>query len=327
MRSFVAKTSVCEEALMVRRLCVALALCLALLPNGTPVAAQPAPTTIRLGVITIESAAEAFYALDMGFFKKQGLDVDLQIMQNGAAIAAAVAGGSLDVGFADTISIANAHARGLPFVYLAPALLNSYAAPSLAILVNGSGPIRDAKDLNGKTIAVNGINNITMVPVEAWIDKSGGDSKTVKWIELPIPAQNDAVSTGKVDGATLGEPFVTFGGDKGLRAIYMDKNAIAPRYMLAGFMTTKDWAQKNPAVAAKFIAAIKETAQWANTNHAASAAILSKYTKIPQPVVERMKRGEYGDVLLASEVQPVIDAAARYGVLPKAFPAPEFFYR
>lgn len=312
---------------MVRRLCVALALCLALLPSGAPLGAQPAPTTIRLGVITVEAAAEAFYAVDMGFFKKQGLDVDLQIMQNGAAIAAAVAGGSLDVGFADTISIANAHARGLPFIYLAPALLNSYTAPSLAILVNATGPIHEAKDLNGKTIAVNGINNITMVPVEAWIDKSGGDSKTVKWIELPIPAQNDAVSTGKVDGATLGEPFVTFGGDKGLRAIYMDKNAIAPRYMLAGFMTTKDWAQKNPAVAAKFIAAIKETAQWANTNRSASAAILSKYTKIPLPVVERMKRGEFADVLLASDVQPVIDAAARYGVLPKAFPAPEFFYR
>jgi NitT/TauT family transport system substrate-binding protein len=312
---------------MVRRLCLALALCLAFVPFGAAAQTAPAPATIRLGVITVEAAAEAFYALDMGFFKKQGLDVDLQIMQNGAAIAAAVAGGSLDAGFADTISIANAHARGLPFIYLAPALLNSYTAPSLAVLVNSSGPIHEAKDLNGKTIAVNGINNITMVPVEAWIDKSGGDSKTVKWIELPIPAQNDAVSTGKVDGATLGEPFVTFGGDKGLRAIYMDKNAIAPRYMLAGFMTTKDWAAKNPALAAKFIAAIKETAQWANTNRSASAAILSKYTKIPQPVVERMKRGEFGETLLASEVQPVIDAAAKYGVLPKAFPAPEFFYR
>jgi len=277
--------------------------------------------------VPVEAGAEAFYAVDMGFFKKQGLDVELQIMQNGASIASAVAGGSLDIGFADTISIASAHARGLPFIYLAPALLNSYATPTLAMLVNGSGPIREAKDFNGKTIAVNGINNITMVPFEAWIDKSGGDSKTVKWVEVPVPAQNDAVASGKVDGASLGEPFITFGTDKGLRAIYVDKNGIAPRYVLAGFMTTKEWAAKNPALAAKFIAAIKETAQWANTNRSASAAILSKYTKIPQPVVERMKRGEYAETLLASDYQPVIDAAAKYGVLPKAFPAPELFYR
>jgi NitT/TauT family transport system substrate-binding protein len=206
-------------------------------------------------------------------------------------------------------------------------MLNSYATPAIAVLVNGTGPIHDAKDLNGKTIAVNGLNNITMVPFEAWIDKNGGDSKTVKWIELPIFQENDAVSTGKVDGAVTGEPFITFGADKGLRALYMEKNGIAPRFILSGFMTTKDWAAKNPALAAKFITAIKETAQWANTNRAATVPILSKYTKLPEAVVARMKRGEFAETLLVSDYQPVIDTAAKYGVLPKPFPAPEFFYR
>jgi NitT/TauT family transport system substrate-binding protein len=312
---------------MLRRLSVALALCLAFLPCAAPAQTAPAPQSIKLGVITVEAAAEAFYAVDMGFFKKQGLDVELQIMQNGAAIASAVAGGALDIGFADTISIANAHARGLPFVYLAPAMLNTYTSPALALLVNGAGPIREAKDLNGKTVAVNGLNNITMVPYEAWIDKNGGDSKTVKWIELPIPAENEAVSTGKVDGAVIGEPFITFGVDKGLRPLFMDKNGIAPRFVLSGFMTTREWAAKNPALATKFIAAIKETAQWANANHAASAPILAKYTKLPEAVVARIKRGEFAETLSVADYQPVIDTAAKYGVLPKPFPATEFFYR
>lgn len=311
---------------MIRRLCIALAAVLTLMPFGAG-AQTPPLTSLKIGVIPIESAAEAFYAVDMGFFKKQGLDVELSMMQNGSAIAAAVAGGSLDAGFSDTISIVSAHSRGLPFIFLAPALLNGYAAPTLAMMVSGNGPIREAKDLNGKTIGVNGINNITMIPFEAWIDRSGGDSKTIKWVEIPIPSALDAVTAGKIDGATLGEPFITFGTDKGMRAIYVDKNAIASRYMLAGFMSTKAWAAKNPVVAAKFIAAIKESAQWANINRAASAAILSKYTKVPLPVVERMKRGEYGENLLASDVQPVIDAAAKYGVIPKSYPAPELFYR
>jgi NitT/TauT family transport system substrate-binding protein len=312
---------------MIRRLCAALVLCLLIVPAAARAQSTAPLATIKVGVIPVDSASEAFYAVDMGFFKKQGLDVELQIMQNGAAIAAAVAGGSLDIGFADLISIASAHARGLPFVYLAPTLLNTYAAPTLAVMVNGTGPIREAKDLNNKTITVNGINNITMVPIEAWIDKSGGDSKTIKWLELPIPAANDAVASGKVDAAILGEPFVTFGGDRGLRALVADKNAIASRYALAGFMTTKDWAAKNPQLAAKFIAAIKETAQWANTNRAASSPILAKYTKIPVAVVERMRRGDFAETLLASDFQPVIDAAAKYGVLPKSFPAAEFFYK
>jgi NitT/TauT family transport system substrate-binding protein len=312
---------------MMRRLCTALAFCLALVPFGASAQTTPALVTLKMGVIPIEAGAEPFFAEDMGFFKKQGLDVEMQTMQNGASIAAAVAGGTLDIGFADTISIASAHSRGLPFIFLAPGLLNSYVAPTLALMVAGNGPIHDAKDLNGKTIGVNGLNNITMIPFEAWIDRSGGDSKTIKWIEIPIPAADDAVVAGKLDATTIGEPFITFGIDKGLRAFYVEKNAIAPRYVLSGFMTTKDWAAKNPALAAKFIAAIKEAGQWANANPAASAIILAKYTKIPQPVVDRMKRGQFAETLLVSDYQPVIDAATKYGVLPKAFPAAEFFYR
>ena len=146
MHSFVAKSSLCED-----RSDDPSSLHRASVEPGAAfrsrAAAQTSPALIplKIGVIPIESAAEAFYAVDMGFFKKQGLDVELQMMQNGSAIAAAVAGGSLDIGFADTISIATAHARGLPFIYLAPTLLNSYAAPTLAMLVSGAGPIKEAE--------------------------------------------------------------------------------------------------------------------------------------------------------------------------------------
>jgi hypothetical protein len=35
---------------------------------------------------------------------------------------------------------------------------------------------------------------------------------------------------------------------------------------------------------------------------------------------------EYGTTLLPSHVQPVIDAAAKYDILPKTFPASEILY-
>ena len=55
--------------------------------------------------------------------------------------------------------------------------------------------------------------------------------------------------------------------------------------------------------------------------------ILAKYTKLPQAVVDRIKHGQFAETLLASDYQPVIDVAAKYGVLPKPFPAPEYFYK
>jgi len=35
-----------------------------------------------------------------------------------------------------------------------------------------NSPIRSGKDLNGKVVAVNGLNNISSVSVQAWVDKN-----------------------------------------------------------------------------------------------------------------------------------------------------------
>jgi NitT/TauT family transport system substrate-binding protein len=305
-----------------------LAAVFAALPFSATAQQPPALPVIHVGIIPVEAAAEAYFANDEGFFKKQGIDVDLQVMQNGGAIAAAVAGGSLDIGFADVISVANARAHDIPFVFLAPAIRNSYIKPAIGLVVNGAGPIHEAKDLNNKTIAVNGLNNITMVPFEVWIDKSGGDSKSIKWIEVPIPAADDAIASGRVDAGTLGEPFVTLGQDRGLRVLYVDKNGISPSYAMAGYIATKDWTAKNSVLAVKFANAIKEAGAWANAsaNRDASTESLSKFTKIPLPVVQRMKRSEFTLTLLPAEFQPVIDAAFKYGAIPKAYSAADLFF-
>jgi NitT/TauT family transport system substrate-binding protein len=294
---------------------------------AAPMAARgQSATTIKLGVIPAEPAAEAFYGIDMGFFKQQGLDIDLQVMNNGASVAAAVAGGALDVGFCDCVTIASAHARGVPFLYIAPGILNTDTAPTFGIIVSGTGPIRTAKDMNGKTFAVNAINNISHIPVLAWIDNNGGDSKSMKWIELPLPAIPDAIEAGRIDGGVEGEPFIQFAVSKGERAIFMDKGAIAPRFMLSGWFATKDWIAKNPAVTKSFITAIRQTAEWANKNQAASAPILSKYTKTPMAVIEQMHRGQFAEQLRPSDIQPIIDSAVKYGVIPNRYAAGELFY-
>jgi len=41
------------------------------------------------------------YAINQGFFAKQGITIELQMMANGAATSAALLGGSLDVGLTD----------------------------------------------------------------------------------------------------------------------------------------------------------------------------------------------------------------------------------
>ena len=158
------------------------ALALAFAVPGAAIA-QTLPT-VKVATTPIDVGAEVLYAKDMGFFQKHGLNVDVQFIDNGAAIASAVASGAIDIAQGNVVTLATAHDKGLPFVVVAPAALYSSTAPTSALIVAANGPVKSAKDLNGKTIGITGVKNITQIAAMAWLDQNGGDSSTVKFIEL-----------------------------------------------------------------------------------------------------------------------------------------------
>ena len=278
-----------------------------------------APVTIHVGAIPSEVAGELFYGIDMGFFKKAGLDVDIQFFNNGGAIAAAVASGALDLGLSDLMSVINAHAHGLPFVYAAPGLLSTIKPPTFGLLIPPNSPIHEAKDFDGKTVAVSGLRNIPQIAASAWIDANGGDSSTVSYVEIPFPAQPAALAAGRVDGISEVEPF--FGAAaKDNRVLYYGYSAISKHFLLNLYVTTPDWAKAHPDLVTRFASVIHETAVWANKNHDQSGPMLAKYTNIPADTIAAMVRGHYAEELTPAIMQPGIDASAKYNSFA-TFPA------
>jgi NitT/TauT family transport system substrate-binding protein len=313
---------------MIRRLSlqvVTLALAAAAIPSVHRTANAQALTVVKVGVLPAEVAGVAFYGLDMGFFKKAGLDVQLQFFNNGSAIAAAVAAGALDMGLADLMSVINAHVREVPFVYLAPGLQHSVQRPTYAIIVAANSPIRGPQDIKG-TFGVSGLNNIAAINVQGWVDRNGGNSKDIRFIEVPTGAVVEALEKGAIAAATANEPWLSAAIEAGDRVIFMDKNPIAPAYMLSGWVVTRDWLAKNPATATKLIASLRETAVWANRNHDQATPILAKYAKLSIEKMARFHRGAFIESFNLTLLQPVIDAAATYGAIPHAFPASEIVY-
>ena len=289
-----------------------------------PAGARAQEATIRIGALLIDNTAEVFFAQDQGFWKKAGLNVDITTFQSGSAAASALASGAVDISIADSVSMAAAHAHGIPLIYLAPATIYTPAQPAYALLVPINSPIKTAKDLTGKTMSVNGIKNIVQIPTEAWIDNNGGDAKSVKFVELPFPAMSAAILDGRVDVGSVSEPFITGGLDTGkLRMISVADKNVAKSFMFSGWCTTQEWAKKNPDLVTKFIAVMSETAKWSNANKALSSQILVKVSKMPAEIASKMIRSYYGEKLDPALLQPVIDAAAKYGVIAKTFPATE----
>jgi NitT/TauT family transport system substrate-binding protein len=85
-------------------------------------------------------------------------------------------------------------------------------AAAVALLAAGgaaASPIKTAKDLNGKVIGVNGVRNISEIDTRTWVDKNGGNSSTVQFVELTFPEMAPAVLSGRVAAAELRDLFVT----------------------------------------------------------------------------------------------------------------------
>ena len=280
-----------------------------------------AVATLKIATTPTDIGSEVFYAQDKGFFKANGLDAQIQVISNGAAITSAVMSGALDVAQSNIASLAAAHEHGLDVVIIAPAGQYSSKVPTTALIVAKNSPIKTAKDLNGKTIAGNGLKNITQVGAFAWMDKNGGDTSTPKFVEMPFPDMPGALVAGRIDAAAvLAEPELSAALAKGdIRVLGNCYDGIAKDFLIGAWFTTGTWAKAHPDLVKRFSKAMSQTAEWANKNQAASGEMLTKYTKIQ--VAPGMKRTIYADKLDPALVQPLIDGSAKYGITKATFPA------
>ena len=304
-----------------RALPATIALSLACLPVA--VHAQQR-TPVRIATAFVETAATVFYAQDLGYFERAGLDVTITHSANGAAISAAVLSDSVDVGFANPTSLEIAHSRNLPLTVLAGAGVHDAAHPSNGLIVVSRGSaIHTGKDLAGKTVAVPGLGIITHLSAQAWIDRNGGDSKASKYIEMPISLMSQSLITGRVDAAIM-DAATSQGTDRAeLRVIGSTMDAIAPKFLASVWFSSNEWVAKHPDAAKKVAAALRDAAIWGNAHPREAVAMFAKHSTFTEPDLLKVERPTFATSVTPDLLQPSIDAAAKYGVIKASFPAKE----
>lgn len=284
-----------------------------------------APVHVTVATTPTESGAEVYYALELGLFKSAGIDVEVSSIFNGAPVAAAVASGAVDIGQGNISSIAQAHIRGLPFVIIAPGSAYSSKAPTTLLVVTKDSPIKSAADLVGKTLASDGIKNIGTVATDLWLTQQGVDPASIHWLELGPAAATEAILQGRVAAGLLLEPYLSPALAGGLRPLAPIYSAVGDNYLIGAYFANTEWVRTHPDVVRKFASAIEASARWANTHHADSAKVLQKYDKVI--IAPNATRVTYAESLREAQVQPLIDASAKDGLIPAAFPARDMMVR
>lgn len=287
-----------------------------------PVAAfAQAPVRLRVGAPPADVAGPLYYAAELGYFTQRGVAVEIVNTANGPATAAAVASRTLDIGSGNALSIAQAHGRGLDFSFIAPSGAYTGTDPSAGLVVAKTSTARTPRDFAGKTFGVNTVGAIGQIAICAWLDKGGVDWKGVRFIELPYSTMLPALDSGRIDGALLVEPALDKAVADGGTVIAPIYNAIAFEFTDGGFFALADFVKSHLDAIRRFNLAIAQASKWGNANHAASAKILEKYSGVPAS--EMTHRVMYHERLNPADIQPLIDAAAKYGTLKQSFAATE----
>jgi NitT/TauT family transport system substrate-binding protein len=284
---------------------------------GSASAQTAAP--IRIGMLGFaDTSALPLFAQASGIFKKYGLDTSVTSYNNGAAIIAAVAGGSLELGFSNITSAVAALQNGIPVMALAPGDLDVAEHETIMLVKPRGSKLRTGSDLAGKVVAVTTLGGTLQLAAETWIDKSGGDSHAVRYVEMPSASMPLALKQGRVDAAMLGEELIA-PNRTDVEILGNAFAAIGPAWSSAVFVASKAWVAEHPDAARRFVAAMYDAARWANTHQAETARIFAPVAGVDAATMRAMVRATYAERLSRALLQPPIDAAVKYGALKQPF--------
>lgn len=145
-----------------------------------------------------------------GIFSRQGLEVEVMAAQGGAAAIPAIVSGDVEVAGSNVVSLLLAAGRDLPIQAIAGGTrARAEGEKDFGALLVRGGEISAPADLEGRTVAVNTLDNVAEVVVKASVEQEGVDVSTLKLAEVPFPEMATALEGGDVDAAFSIEPFVT----------------------------------------------------------------------------------------------------------------------
>ena len=277
----------------------------------------PEPATLKVGVIPIADVAPLYLGMKQGFFEDQNLKIEPQLAEGGAAITPAVLSGDFQVGFSNTVSLLIAASKELPVTIISQGVLGGKTEDEAwaDLLVLKDGPIKEPKDLEGKTIAVNTLKNICEVTIRASLADMGVDDRTLKFTEVPFPDMNAALEAGRVDGACVVEPFVSqgkAGKARGIDPFYVNT---APDLTVATYFTSKQYAEENADVVDRFVTAMEQSLDYAQSNPDAVREILGEYTQIPPEVAANIKLPQWRKDITLPTVERLSQLSLEYGLI------------
>ncbi len=220
--------------------------------TGAPAtsSAAAAPITVRFGQIGTVSDGAIFIANAKGYFKDQGVTLDLQPFQSAANMTAPLGTGELDAGGgAPSAGLFNAIDRGVKITIVADKGTMTAGHGYEAVIVRKAlaEKVKGPKDMKGLKIAIAARDIVPEYSLNEYLKTGGLTVKDVEIVTLAFPDMAPALANGSIDVAVPTEPTATRILDAGTGVLLIRTDAVVPGEQTAVILFSDKFAQNKDA--------------------------------------------------------------------------------
>ena len=245
-----------------------------------------AQTKIRVGKAQAQQFAfvPVDVGIELGIFKKHGLDIEIANFAGDAKLLQGLAAGSVDIALGGGPTLAFI-VKGTPMLGVA-ALAD--APGTIMLVVKKDGPVKTEDDLKGRTVSVSTNGSLTYWLAKELSRRHGWGNDGIKIAPLGSPiAQIAALRTGQIDGVVTESSTMLRAEEEGFaRILVRFSDRIKDFHVHAAFASKAMMAEHPDAIRA-FLAAWFETIRYMETHKDETVAIAAKVTGTSPSVAAR----------------------------------------
>lgn len=274
--------------------------------------------TVNVVAVPVVDVAALYVGTEQGFFAEEGLELNIEFGQGTAAMIPALLKGQYDIQYGGTPNLLQAVDAGMPLeaIALGDRSTGEDGADHGGVLVPEASGIASAKDLEGKTVAVNALKGLHEITVWQAVAQDGGDPSKINFVEMPFPDMGAAMASGQIDAAATSEPFIGVLASQGNRVMLSQFVQVDPDFVAAVYFAASDKIASDPELFASFVRALEKTYEYAEEHPEEIRAQLGNFTQIEEGLAESMILSRFTPVQLTREdLQVVADAAAAAGTI------------
>jgi NitT/TauT family transport system substrate-binding protein len=275
----------------------------------------PEKTEITVGLLPLIDVAPIYIGIEEGLFEREGLTIDIESVQGGAAAIPAMVAGELDLTFGAYPSTMSGVANGLDLRIIAE---GNRASPGFSNIVAlpDSGLEGDIAGLEDKRVGLNTFANVAELTTRSVIEAAGADYAEVEAVEIPFPEMVPTLERGELDAIFAVEPFDTI-AQSTLGAVVVTDPYIGETEALpvAGYYATGNFATNFPNTVAAFQRAIIAATDIAANDPERVVEVLPTYSELDARAAATVTQPEFAARIDRDEIQRIVDLMVEFEFL------------